>query len=438
MSKLQFQVEWESPGSARGEELRATWARLRIDVGGEPVTRVEDKRAGSVRDAVYGPIYPLAEWIATNWWRLLHEVVSPTRIARNAYGRCHSLSSASEGFALPCLKFHPEGERIGLAWDPLDVPTTAVRFLAGGHRYVDRAEVTDSLWAFVSSVVARLEDQGCPNTLLAEEWSAIEACDTEEQEFCTLAARLGRDPYALSESQGLRIIKAAESIPEAIREEFFSAADIHRFQSQARTVSEWIHHARESDLQVEPLLALRASNSHLDRSRAPWEQGYRFARHLRRRLSLKDRLTRSETDLADALGVDQQDWQAVTADRTDQFSFLDALVGVTAGGAPRFAMPPRSGRSSTFTLCRALFEYLHTGNAPAGLVAPIYSDRQKRNRAFAAEFLVPASQLRRKIRGKVVTEDEIQDFAEHFGTSDFVVRHQIHNHGLAQLSSWTV
>lgn len=437
MDELRFQVEWESPGGARGEELRATWARLQIDVAEEPVTRVEDKRAGSVRDAVYGPVYPLAEWIATNWWRLLYEIVSPLRIPGNTYDKHHALSSAAEGFALPCLRFHAAGERIELTWDALDVPKAMVRFLAHGRRDLDRVQVEEAFRTFVSSVVGRLENQGASGTLLAEEWQAIEVCGAEEQEFCRLTARLGRDPYALSTSQARRIIKAADSLPEAIREEFFSAADARRFQSQARAVSEWISQAQQSDLHVEPLLALRATTNHLDRSEAPWKQGYRYARHMRSRLSLKDRLTPSETDLADALGVDQQVWQQVIADSTVTFSFLDALVGVTEAGAPRFAVAPRSERSRTFVLCRALFEYLHTGTAPAGLVAPIYSDRQKRNRAFAAEFLAPAALIRQRIPRHVLTEDDVQDLAEHFGTSDQVIRHQIQNHQLAQLSAWT-
>jgi Zn-dependent peptidase ImmA (M78 family) len=81
-----------------------------------------------------------------------------------------------------------------------------------------------------------------------------------------------------------------------------------------------------------------------------------------------------------------------------------------------------------------LFEYLLAGDAPAAIVAPTFSDRQKRNWAFAAEFLVPAAQLRRKIAGHVVTEEQAEDLAEEFGTSVLVIQHQIENYRLARFA----
>lgn len=438
MSELRFHVEWESPGGARGPELRATWSRLRIDVAGEPLTHVEDKRAGSVRDAVYGPLYPLAEWITTNWWPLLYEVASPTRIAGNGYARRHTLSAASEGFALPWLRFQPEGRRIELAWTPRDLPAARVRFLAQGRRYLDHAQVEEAFRAFVSSVVARLEDQGYPDTLLADEWRAIETSDPEEQSFCRVAGSLGCDPYALSDRKARDIIATAGRLPSAIRDEFFASADAAQLRAQANAVHDFIREAAGSDLQIESLQTLREKSPVLDRQQLPWEQGYEFARWLRKGISLKDRLVRTEAELGDVLGVDSEGWRKALGNGGGELSFLDALVATTGACAPRFALQRRSERSRTFTLCRALFEYLHDGTAPAAIVAPIYSERQKRNRAFAAEFLVPAAQLRRKIRGAVITEEQVQELAEEYGTSDLVIRHQIENHDLARLTEWTI
>lgn len=87
--------------------------------------------------------------------------------------------------------------------------------------------------------------------------------------------------------------------------------------------------------------------------------------------------------------------------------------------------------------CRALFEYLHDEESAAGIVASTRSERQKRNRAFAAEFLAPASEIRRRIgRVRTVTADQIEALSEEFGTSEWVIRHQIENHGLANLAEW--
>lgn len=441
MSELDFQVEWESPQGARGHELRATWARLHIAVGSQAnkdVTEVEDKVAGSVRKAVYGPLYPLAEWIATNWWAIHYEISSPNRSAVNGYAKRHDLSAAGEGFALPSLTFEPEGNRILLCWSRRDLPEARVRFLNSGRQYLDRRQVEEALGRLVSNVVARLEDQGCRDTLLAEEWRSIQEADPEEQDFCRLAGSLGCDPYALSASKAGGIVEAASSIPEEIREEFFAAAHTGRLKAQAKAVREFIDQAAEADLRLDPLPALRERHPASRAALPPWEQGYRSAQALRKRLSLKNGFVRTAEDVGAALGVARNAWSQALGENAAKLNFLDAVMAVNRVGGPCFAVSAISQHSRTFAVCRALFEYLHAGDADAALVTTTRSDRQKRNRAFAAEFLVPAAQLRRRVSGPYVTEEQVQKIAEDFGTSDWLVRHQIENHGLARVFEWRI
>ena len=61
------------------------------------------------------------------------------------------------------------------------------------------------------------------------------------------------------------------------------------------------------------------------------------------------------------------------------------------------------------------------------------TDRQKRNRAFAAEFLAPADWLRERIDGTQISPDEMDDWAQELEVSTVVVGHQIENHRLASL-----
>jgi Zn-dependent peptidase ImmA (M78 family) len=116
--------------------------------------------------------------------------------------------------------------------------------------------------------------------------------------------------------------------------------------------------------------------------------------------------------------------------------FLNAVVARTPSESPYFAVQRRHEAGTVFTLCRALFEYLIANDASVAIVTQTYSERQKRNRAFAAEFIAPAQRLRESINTKIVTEEDIQDLALSFGTSDFVIRHQIQNHRLARISKW--
>ena len=70
MPKLSFKIDWVDAEGISGPELSATWASLEIRAGDSIITRVLDTRAKTVRDFVYVPLYPLAEWLATNWWFL--------------------------------------------------------------------------------------------------------------------------------------------------------------------------------------------------------------------------------------------------------------------------------------------------------------------------------------------------------------------------------
>ncbi len=435
MSELQFHVEWASPEGARGPELRATWARLEIEVGGESVTRVEDQFTGSVRNALYGPIYPLAEWIATNWWPLLYEIESRSR-AGDGYLKRHTLTSAAEGFALPALRLQPEGRRVELVWEPLEFPLARVRFLASGSRSIERAEIADSLRAFIRSVVGRLHDQGCSNTFLEEEWNAVEAADPEEMAFCRAAGSLGCDPYALTDHRRRTIIRTAEMLPPNIHDEAFASMDPAKLPAQGEAVSEFIEETRTSDLKLDALKALREQLKAPDPGFLPWEQGYQCARRLRAAIS-NHRRVRSSDELANILGVAPASWHKAIETDIQKLGFLEALVATTAAGAPRFALQAKHERSRTFTICRALFEYLYDKQATAGIVASTRSERQKRNRAFAAEFLAPASEIKSKIgRVGTIATEQIEELSEEFGTSEWVIRHQIDNHGLATFAEW--
>ena len=67
------------------------------------------------------------------------------------------------------------------------------------------------------------------------------------------------------------------------------------------------------------------------------------------------------------------------------------------------------------------------------LITKAHSERQQRNRAFAAEFLAPESGLRQRVTRPVVDGDDIDELAAAFGVSSLVVAHQIQNHGIAEV-----
>lgn len=95
---LRLEFDWQDPGGARGEELRATWASLAIYIDCQPVTEVLDERTRSVRNRIYLPLFPLAEWIADNWWFLQAETEIAGSVFDFGFERRHSFQWARDGW----------------------------------------------------------------------------------------------------------------------------------------------------------------------------------------------------------------------------------------------------------------------------------------------------------------------------------------------------
>jgi hypothetical protein len=427
MAELRFDFDWLDPLGSRGPELRATWARLQINVGGEATTRVVDHATKSVRDSIYLPLYPLAEWFATNWWFLFGEFETPGRYARPEYERRHDLRFAQEGFALPSILIRPGGPHVRVDWRGSSRPHQHVDFIATGAASLRREVVQDAVAGFIQSVIGRLTDEGVLGTTLQEEWIAISEADADEREFAASAAALGIDPYAVPDGTAITIIEVAELLPQDLLQDFFSVAEPHTLSADARALKNAVLRAHERSGVLASLPQIRQQFRPRFRSgEFPWEQGYRIARELRSELGLNGHAIRGLSGLAEAIHTSEQNLENAIAHDPVPLRGVDAVIATADGAGPGFVVDARGQQATRFAVCRGMFEYLVAPN-----VSRTHSDRQKRNRAFAAEFLLPASALKRRINSNVVTEDEVDDFATEYDVSPLVVRHQLVNHHIA-------
>ena len=431
MTELCFDLEWERVDGSRGDELAATWARLAIRVDGTPITRVNDYRSRSLRDHILIPIYPLAEWIATRWWSLLYEAQGP---GREAYEQRHNLRFGREGFAFPDLLIKPTGERALIEWRALELPAAHIGFSTSGARDLELVSIRNSLADLIETVLARLDQQGVRDTCLHQEWQAIQAADEAEAAFCVAAARLGQDPYTLSEPEADTILAAANQLPAGWQDDFFDVANARDLEAQVALIDDARARLRRSPDQFEGLVELRRRTEKIDPQRTPWGQGYQVARTLRHRLGLGAKPLSSDEALAGALGIPSVNCVSVN-DPTARKLF-EVLVDPADGERPGFLTTKSRPEQVRFSFCRGLFEYLTAPGTPSALVTVARTDRQRRNRAFAAEFLAPADWLRERIDGTQVSPDEVDDWAQELGVSTMVVEHQIENHRLASVAGF--
>jgi len=438
--EIKFRFDWEPAPGVRAPELRVTWARLEIWVGDECITQVEDIESRSIRRSVYVPLYPLAEWIAYNWWflkahsrpaSLIGDLgdLHPARGRRAALVRMrehHNLRAAGDGFLWPNLTIVPEGRHIHLVWYPDDAAKLEgpIRYIRGGEAWIERESLESSLTLFVQDVVTRLSEHEISETSLQKEWEELQGTDLEEAAFSLAAARLGLDPY--SDALGLQdsIERAAVALEPSLLDDFYDAVNPQRMaagitwvvDSTRRIGDQAPYSTRDNGLRAEVEHALT------DATQRPWDLGYGQAARVRSVLGLG---TRQRFELGDLMSVLLSESHDVG---------LQA-IGRTSGGTNLLVLGrPMIPPTQRFAQARALWHFLFGRVSDPFLITPAHTDRQRVERAFAAELLAPAAGIRDQLD---LTEiefafDDIEPIAEHFEVSSMVIQHQIENQILAR------
>ena len=425
MNDLHLDFEWIDPNGAKGPELRATWAQLRIVVGNKVVSRVLDRNAKSVREHLFLPLYPLAEWIAYNWWALLNEPENPARQTTRTYLDRHNLHCAREGFYLPSLSLIPiDTARLRAVWRGAADPHERLDFVESGSEVLDKEQVTNELETLIEAVVSRLRDTGIQDSALLDEWRSIQSANDEEVQFCKAVGMMGQDPYSLSESLAAQVVQTDHNVPTSLHDEFFSVADPDNLTEAESALTQALTKVRNQREDLRRLKELRGDIQRNPISAVlPWERGYTVAQRVRELLSIGHRSLSSDDDLAGVLEVTPGAW----LNGENPGYVFDAVTDINAHDSPGFWVPSQHRLSRRFAFCRALHEYLAASDRPTAIVSRAYTDRQKCNRAFAAEFLAPAQAIRERIPGDRVDEFEIGDLANMFGVSTRIIEHQIAN-----------
>ena len=430
MTDIRFHAEWQDGEGIAGPELAATFASLRIDVDGKPLTRVLDNRAQTTRDAIYVPLYPVAEWMVSNWWFLRYESENTTKRSAPAFRRRHSLRTSTDGYALPDLTMVTLGARTNLQWNSSSSDWTKTEFLSRGQATLESQKLMEECARFVDNVTRRLVARDIETTFLQDEWKAIQNTDDEEEEFCAMSAKLGWDPYDLDETKQSQLLELVDKLGELSGEAtqvIDASAPLEDCSAILNAIS-----ASKNNLLKLPASLPRMVSPPFSES-LPWVAGYELARQARSELGLNGQPVSDTESLALTLSQDPEQLKQVTipVEPLNRLSLVDGVVTRGEPGSVSFGLKSKGEVGKRFLFCRMLAEAISSeGNA---LVTRGDTDRQQRNRAFAAEFLAPFVALENKISGSVVDEAQIEDLAEEFGVYTKVIEHQVTNHRIAEI-----
>ena len=420
---IRIAFDWVEASPSTDQLAQSTMAALTIEVDGRPVTSVLDRRSRSCRDHVIVPLVYVAEWLVGNWWRLLYEV-EDERTPRLGFAEAHDMSYVGEGFLLPRLTISPTPDRVRLRWASYRPAHSEIEFTEQGEAIVDRPELQGAVQRVVEATLARLDGLGLAAEFLQRDWAAIQSTDSDERTFCRAAALLGVDPFAVPQPLADQIVDFWRCVEPAIREDALATAN----RDGLAPLADWLTDALEC-------LSASAGGGGWADMRAtlpapsapqPFQRGFELAQAVRAELAPGSGRYEFPATGREALALVELEPPS------------SSVQGVVAANSPACAMRVRGVRedSRRFLRARALGDYLGRREHTPAILTGLATDRQSQSRAFAAEFLVPEAALRQRLRHDQVHADEVDDLAAVFGVSSYVIRHQIQNHGLANITEW--
>lgn len=425
---LAIEWDWLAPfdrGSAEG----CTFADLRIRIGDRLATELEDLESQTLREGTHVSAYPLALFVAANWWRLRWEPV-PARETPEWRMR-HSLAAAGEGYAWPDLTFASVGDFIrATVRAGASSATSPVRYVADFAEWTRAADFEDASRAFIDGVLGRLQALDINETELEAVWQDVrrEQSDTEAARWRRLEALAGYDPDEAPEAFIADLLQAGEDSGWAAIEEL-AAASRGRALEDLRLLREAIQRHgvrfRIADFDrlrtaVEPTVA--------DSTLVPWQRAERAAREARQLWEL-DGQPVSSRRLAELMEISEE-YLAEGGHYVGQqkIPYSASSRSIELNESQLVLSRPRA-TSRRFAVCRLIGDRLYN-QATERLAAATdaKTGRQKFQRAFAQELLCPFEVLMDFLETDSPSDDDIEDAADYFQVSPRLVQSALVNH----------
>ena len=427
MTDLQLSISnWEAAGQGTAEVLAST-GRLRLQVGDINLTEHEDTFTRTIRQEVLVTAYPLAFWLAANWWRLLHEPKPPERWRPSTEWRlAHEWPAANAGTIWPAVVMASEGDTIQFqASIAAGSRQQSIRYLNTLQVPISipREQVEAVLDGFINSVLGRLEAWDGIQTELLDLWQEVkdERRDEESSSYRRLEACLGFDPDDAPEAlmeQAMRL--AATMGPQT----FSEIAPVYGRSGQGQVPGlQQLQLLLESQAITARLQLSAITIPSLSGSRTPWRRAQLLARALRQKLNLSNQPIPTYV-LCDLFGLTTTTFETELP-RT-RYPIAVAIPGPT--GQIALHLRKRNKPARRFELARFIGDVLFTGSRVEAwyVSSDIPTERQKLQRAFAAEFLCPAEGALEQLCGDY-SEPAVEQVAERFGVSPEIVENLIAN-----------
>jgi len=420
-------AEWLASDTGSPFE-RATNAELSIVIGNHQVTEVEDFESKTVRRTIRASAGLAAIWFVANWWRLRWEA-EPSISTREdlSWAMSHHTPAIGGGFVWPDLAFRgSDGQQVFAVCKRYQVAASEqlspIRYLNSFSAVIDASVFEKSVTAFVETVLARLHSLGIRKSELHDLWDDLhyEKGNAKASSHRKLEALLGLDPDENDELIGC-LFKWSKTYGKHALEEISASTD----KAQITAI---LADAKAAAQEVKSFAELPGRNESsalmsLPVDAAPWQQGQTAAYALRKRWQLDSQPVSDET-LADRLNISLN--KLLNVKEKAPFSF--ALRG---GSGLGFVLNRPHSHSRRFDTARLIGD--HVGfdlDDPLRPATGAMTNRQKFQRAFAAEFLCPSEMIRERFAGKLDPGhigDAVAELSTEYNVAEQLILHHMEN-----------
>ena len=430
MTKPAFEIECQWLPPTQGDTLEhGTQAALSIYVKGKCVTRFEDRFTSRIERSPGLSAHRLAQWIASNWWRLRWE---PDRSPNIDWQMSHNMAAIGGGYLWPCLRFSSDGETILVQSKAApDENKEPIRYTEDYVCPIAASGFEQGVDDFIDTTISRMSVTASEETDLKELWWEIskEREDEDLYQLRKLEACLGYDPAEapdklIAELQEARARYGAGAVHELV------AASQDKAGARLRALKE---NTLKSDhiAEVHRYDAIRFQyKNEEDESAPPWRRANVAAKIARQVWTLPSGPITTST-MSELFGVRLTSIQDASASPASELRGLSVgLRDSTTSNGFRFSLhqPRETGRR--FTLARLIGDYFMAPEEPMLPATPAKTSRQKFQRAFAQEFLCPSEDLKSFLSDENPGEEDIEYAAAHFEVSPLTVTRTLQHIGV--------
>ena len=426
--EFHIEADWLD-GSQQDPVERFTFAQIVMNSADQILTELEDLFSRSIRPGVRASAYDLAYWFMENWWRLRWEPEARTVDWRLS----HVVAAVGGGVAWPNISFTSDGVHVLIETKSTsDERGAPIRYLRDVDVQISAAAFEAGIDEFVQRVLARLSSVDVNKTDMGLLWQQLltERGDQQIGARRRLEALLGFDPDEAPNN-------LIASLQETSNEAGYDAVDEIAAAAKARaseTLRDILERTRKSGISIRVESSTNILSRYSGKSSPtglPWQRA-KMAAKLTRDMWGVGQGPISNKTLSELLGVPES-FLGYTPSNG-----LTVAAGLrTNHGADdvKVVMRARVQIGRRFEIMRLAADHILA--PPDDRLLPVTTaktDRQKYQRAFAQEFLLPFDELYERLdrprpSEDDISDDKIDDVAQEYDVSPLLVRTVLVNRG---------